>query len=157
MKKFGVLACASVAGLAAACATQPEAELDAPEPAVEQPATFAEAADERVFFAFDQSALNDMAKETLRAQAAWLNLAENADVSVTIEGNADERGTREYNLVLGRKRAEAVEDFLVALGVDPARISTVTYGEERPIDPASNEEAWAVNRNATSVLIFAGS
>ena len=88
---------------------------------------------------------------TLSEQAAWLQSY--SDVKVQIAGNCDERGTREYNLALGARRANAVKDYLVGLGVDPSRITTISYGKERPIDPRSNEEAWALNRNAHTVIV----
>ena len=86
----------------------------------------------------------------LAAQAAWLNRY--GAVQVGIEGNCDERGTREYNLALGARRASSVRDFLVSHGVNPARISTISYGKERPIDPGEGEEAWAKDRNAHTAI-----
>lgn len=109
----------------------------------------------RVFFAFDQYTLTPQAQATLSRQAAWLQ--EYPEVRVLVAGNADERGTREYNLALGARRAEAAKSFLVSLGVDRARITTVSYGKERPIDPRSTEEAWALNRNATTTIQAVGS
>jgi peptidoglycan-associated lipoprotein len=84
----------------------------------------------------------------LRQQAAWLERNPTADV--VVEGHADERGTREYNLALGARRAEAVRSYLIGLGIDPARIDTISYGEERPAVAGSNEEAWARNRRAVT-------
>ena len=81
----------------------------------------------------------------LEAQAAWLNRYR--AVRVRIEGNCDERGTREYNFALGARRAQSVRDFLVSRGVDPSRIEVISYGKERPIDPGSGEDAWSHNRN----------
>lgn len=101
---------------------------------------------EHVYFAFDRSSLDEIAQATLRRKAEWLN--DNSTAYVTVEGHCDERGTAEYNLALGDRRAQSVKNFLVDLGIDATRISTVSYGEERPIDPASNEEAWAKNRRA---------
>ncbi len=86
----------------------------------------------------------------LAAQAAWLNRY--GAVQVIIEGNCDERGTREYNLALGARRANSVKDFLVGHGVDPGRIHTISYGKERPIDPGAGEEAWAHDRNAHTAI-----
>jgi peptidoglycan-associated lipoprotein len=100
---------------------------------------------ERVFFELDQSTLTSAARATLDRQAAWLRTY--PAVRVVIEGNADERGTREYNLALGARRAAAVKDYLVSLGVAANRVETISYGKERPIDPRSTEEAWALNRN----------
>ncbi|MEM1139999.1 MAG: peptidoglycan-associated lipoprotein Pal [Pseudomonadota bacterium] len=104
----------------------------------------------RVFFGFDAFQLDSEAQETLRRQAAWLSA--NPAVGVLVSGNADERGTREYNIALGARRANAAKDFLVSLGVDPSRISTISYGEERPIALGSNEQSWALNRNATTLV-----
>jgi peptidoglycan-associated lipoprotein len=100
---------------------------------------------ERVFFDYDQFSLTANARGTLDRQAAWLKAY--PGVRVLIAGNADERGTREYNLALGARRATAVKDYLVSLGVPAGRIDTVSYGKERPIDPRASEEAWALNRN----------
>ncbi|HEV2364789.1 MAG TPA: peptidoglycan-associated lipoprotein Pal [Caulobacteraceae bacterium] len=101
---------------------------------------------DRVYFDYDKHDIRDDARPVLDAQAAWL--ARFPQVRVRVEGNCDERGTREYNFALGGRRAAAVKDYLVRHGVDPARIDTVSYGKERPIDPGDNEEAWAKNRNA---------
>ena len=110
---------------------------------------------DRVFFAFDKYNLDDAARSTLGKQAAWL--AANPSVSITIEGHADERGTREYNLALGDRRANATKDYLVALGVNPGRIKTISYGKERPVALGSNEAAWAQNRRAVTVVNGSGS
>ena len=99
---------------------------------------------EHIYFAFDSAALTSMARETLKRKAAWLN--ENGGFMVTVEGHTDERGTNEYNLALGERRAESARAYLVDLGVSASRLSTISYGEERPLDPRSNEEAWAKNR-----------
>ena len=101
---------------------------------------------ERVYFDTDQYTVRSDAQPVLAAQAQWLN--RNPNVRVIIEGNADERGTREYNLALGARRAQAVRDALISGGVAASRIETVSYGKERPIDPGSGEEAYARNRNA---------
>jgi peptidoglycan-associated lipoprotein len=109
-----------------------------------------QSAGDRVFFATDQSTLNDQARGTLDRQAGWLQ--QYPRVNVWIAGNCDERGTEEYNLALGQPRASAARDYLVAHGVARTRIETISYGKARPIDPASTPEAWAQNRNAiTSV------
>jgi len=105
---------------------------------------------DRVFFGFDQSTLSTEERTVLERQAFWLRKYPN--VSVTIEGHADERGTREYNLALGERRAAAARDYLVSLGINAGRISTISYGEERPVSVGSNEEAWAQNRVAISVV-----
>jgi len=105
---------------------------------------------DRVYFDFDQYDIRSDARPILDAQAAWLMRW--SSVRIRIEGNADERGTREYNFALGGRRAAAVRDYLVSRGVNPARIETISYGKERPIDPGSNEEAWARNRNAHTAI-----
>lgn len=105
---------------------------------------------DRVFFDYDSAVLSPLATQTLDRQAAWLQ--QYPDVSVTIEGHADERGTREYNLALGDRRANAVKNYLVALDLDPARVLTISYGEERPAEPGNDESAWAKNRRAVTVV-----
>ena len=110
-------------------------------------------AGDRVLFAVDSFDLTPEARETLRRQAAWL--ARYPAVKVIVSGNADERGTREYNLALGARRAEQARQFLVAAGVAGGRLQTISYGKERPVDPRSTEEAWAANRNAHTVLLDA--
>jgi peptidoglycan-associated lipoprotein len=106
---------------------------------------------DRVFFGLDRSDLTPEARDILERQAAWLRRY--ASVRVLVAGNCDERGTREYNLALGARRAAAARDYLVSLGVEAGRIETVSYGKERPLDPRSNEQAWAVNRNAHSQVV----
>lgn len=108
----------------------------------------------RVFFGYDQYSLTAQAQETLQRQADFLKQYPN--VRVQIAGNCDERGTREYNLALGARRAEAVRSFLVSTGVDASRLSTVSYGKERPIDPRSTEDAWSLNRNGTTSIVNVG-
>lgn len=105
---------------------------------------------ERVYFDTDEYVVRSDAQPVLAAQAQWLNRYQ--AVRVRIEGNADERGTREYNLALGARRANAVRDFLVSQGVSGARIETLSYGKERPIDGGSSEDAWAKNRNARTAI-----
>jgi peptidoglycan-associated lipoprotein len=105
---------------------------------------------DRVFFDFDSFALDDRDRTTLDAQAAWLT--RNAAVRVTIEGHADERGTREYNLALGDRRANAARDYLQSRGISPGRMQTISWGKERPANPASTEEAYAENRRAVTVV-----
>jgi len=102
-----------------------------------------------VYFAFDSSELDAAATATLDAHADWLNA--NRDVSITIEGNCDERGSREYNLALGQQRADSVRDYLVSRGVSSTRIDTVSFGEERPACTGSGEACWAQNRRADIV------
>ncbi len=108
----------------------------------------------RVYFGYDQYTLSGEARDKLLRQANWL--ANYPNLNAIIEGHADERGTREYNLALGARRAEAVRAFLVAQGVSPSRLSTVSYGKERPIDPRANEEGWARNRNGFTNLTSGG-
>ncbi len=105
----------------------------------------------RIYFGYDQFDLSAEARDVLRRQADWLGRY--PQVTAVIEGNADERGTREYNLALGARRAESVKSFLVSLGVPPIRLTTVSYGKERPIDARSTEQGWAANRNAHTNLI----
>ena len=106
---------------------------------------------ERVFFDLDSYSVRADAAPLLDAQAAWLVRYPN--VQVRIEGNADERGTREYNLALGSRRANSVREHLVSRGVAPSRISTVSFGKERPIDPGTTEEAFQQNRNARTAIV----
>ena len=105
---------------------------------------------DRGFFALDSYAISADARDTLEKQAQWLR--RNQGVRVIIEGHADERGTREYNLALAERRATAIRDYLVALGLDPNRIKTVSYGKERPVDPSSSEDAWSKNRRGVMVV-----
>ena len=105
---------------------------------------------DRVFYALDSSTLSSDAQSTLDRQSAWLGRY--PQVAVQLAGNCDERGTTEYNIALGQRRANAARDYLVARGVSSARISTISYGKDRPTALGSNEEAWSQNRNAiTSV------
>ncbi len=105
---------------------------------------------DRVFFDTDESSLSDEARATLQRQAAWMQLYPN--LTFTLEGHADERGTREYNLALGGRRANSAKDYLVSLGVDGGRLNTVSYGKERPVCLDSNENCWAQNRRAVTVV-----
>ena len=104
---------------------------------------------DRVFFATNESILTTKARDTLRKQAAWLR--ENSNVNVVIEGHADERGTREYNLALGERRANAAKDYLMTYGVSADRISVISYGKERPVDSGSNPLSWSKNRRSVTV------
>ena len=99
---------------------------------------------EDIYFDFDKSTLTPAAQDNLLRKAEWLR--ENPDATVTIEGHCDNRGTNEYNLALGDRRAESAKAFLIDLGIDPMRLTTISYGEERPVDPRRMEEAWAKNR-----------
>jgi peptidoglycan-associated lipoprotein len=105
---------------------------------------------DRVFFDFDRSNIKPEGQQTLERQATWLK--QYPSVTVTIEGHCDERGTREYNLALGNRRANAVKSALVALGIPANRIQTISYGKDRPIVVGSNEAAWAQNRVGITVI-----
>jgi peptidoglycan-associated lipoprotein len=105
---------------------------------------------EDIYFDFDSSALSPMSQEVLQRKADWMN--ENMDATVIVEGHCDERGTAAYNLALGERRADAAKEFLVNLGVSADRVTTISYGEEKPVDPGQNEEAWAKNRRAHFVV-----
>ena len=107
-------------------------------------------AGDRVFFAFDSAEISSEGQQILQRQADWLRRYPN--VSVTIEGHCDERGTREYNLALGERRATAAKNVLVAAGIPTARVSTISYGKERPIVPGSTEDAYAQNRVAITTV-----
>jgi len=111
----------------------------------------AKAGSDTVYFGTDEHALDEASRATLAAQARWL-LA-NPNVRASIEGHADERGTREYNLALGERRANSARDFLIQQGVPAARLLTVSWGKERPVAQGSNEEAWAQNRRAVTVVV----
>lgn len=110
---------------------------------------------DRIFFGYDKSSISGEAQTVLKRQAAWLK--KNSSVTVTIEGHADERGTREYNLALGERRANAVKDYVTALGVDRSRVKTISYGKERPVALGSNDAAWAQNRRGVTKVTGAGS
>ena len=116
-----------------------------------QAALIEAAGSDTILFAFDSYGLEEGARQTLGGQAEWL--ARNPGVRVSIEGHADERGTREYNLALGERRANAAKNFLAAQGVSADRMSIISYGKERPAVDGSNEEAWAKNRRAVTVVV----
>lgn len=162
MKLFAIVA---LGAFATACASTPPVQEAAPvaQPPVYQPVAqaptgpvagsvedFVQNAGDRVFYGYDRHDLTPEARETLRRQAAWL--ASYSGTRILLAGNCDERGTREYNLALGARRANAARDYLVSQGVDPSRISTVSYGKERPACRDSGEACWAVNRNATTMI-----
>ena len=105
---------------------------------------------DRVFFNYDSSDLDSDAQELLQDQVAWLK--QYSDVSVIVEGHCDERGTREYNLALGEKRAQSVKNYLISLGISSDRISTISYGKERPAVVGSNDGAWAQNRRSVTLV-----
>jgi peptidoglycan-associated lipoprotein len=164
MRYFALLAAVTAAVALASCATK-----RAPEPASSPDASsglqpqrpngpapgsaedFRVNVGDRIFFGLDRSDLTSEARATLERQAAWLRRYSSAQLLVA--GNCDERGTREYNVALGARRAAAARDYLISLGVAGDRIDTVSYGKERPLDPRSNEEAWAVNRNAHANVV----
>ena len=104
---------------------------------------------DRVFFATNESILTTASRETLRAQAAWMR--KNPGINVVLEGHADERGTREYNLALGERRANAAKDYLMTYGISSDRITVLSYGKERPVDSGSNPLAWSKNRRSVTV------
>ena len=104
---------------------------------------------DRVFFATNKSTLTTASRDTLRAQAAWMR--KKKDLTFTIEGHADERGTREYNLALGERRANAAKDYLMTYGISGSRLSVISYGKERPVNSGSDPLAWSQNRRAVTV------
>ena len=106
---------------------------------------------DRVFFATNESVLTTASRETLRKQAAWLR--KNSKVTIVLEGHADERGTREYNLALGERRANAAKDYLMTYGISGKRISVISYGKEKPVNPASTSLAWSQNRRSVTVKV----
>ena len=104
---------------------------------------------DRVFFATNESILTTASRDTLRKQAAWMR--KNSDLTFVIEGHADERGTREYNLALGERRANAAKDYLMTYGVAGNRLQVISYGKERPVDSGSNPLSWSKNRRSVTV------
>ena len=104
---------------------------------------------DRVFFATNESVLTTRSRDTLRKQAAWLR--KNSEINVVLEGHADERGTREYNLALGERRANASKDYLMTYGVSSDRIQVISYGKEKPVDSGSNPLSWSKNRRSVTV------
>ena len=104
---------------------------------------------DRVFFATNKSTLTTASRDTLRKQAAWMR--KNKDISVTVEGHADERGTREYNLALGERRANTVKDYLMTYGISGSRVAVISYGKERPVNSGSSPLAWSQNRRSVTV------
>ena len=105
---------------------------------------------DRVFFATNKSTLTTASRDTLRKQAAWMR-KKGKNLTFTIEGHADERGTREYNLALGERRANAVKDYLMTYGISGSRLSVISYGKERPVNSGSNPLAWSQNRRSVTV------
>jgi len=104
---------------------------------------------DRVFFATNKSTLTTASRDTLRKQAAWMR--KKKDLTFSIEGHADERGTREYNLALGERRANAVKDYLMTYGISGSRLSVISYGKERPVNSGSTPLAWSQNRRSVTV------
>ena len=104
---------------------------------------------DRVFFATNKSTLTTASRDTLRKQAAWMR--KKKDLKFSIEGHADERGTREYNLALGERRANSAKDYLMTYGISSDRITVISYGKERPVDSGSNPLAWSKNRRSVTV------
>ena len=149
-KKFLVILLAGVA--LSACATQSkksgkmQGDVYTGSDTVEYLATGVK---DRVFFATNKSTLTTASRDTLRKQAAWMR--KKSKLKFTIEGHADERGTREYNLALGERRANAAKDYLMTYGISSDRISVLSYGKERPVDSGSNPLAWSKNRRSVTV------
>ena len=151
LKKILLVAFASLA--LTACATQKKAETGliqgdvyAGTDTVEYLAT---GVPDRVFYATNKSILTTAARDTLRKQAAWMR--KKSDLTFSIEGHADERGTREYNLALGERRANAAKDYLMTYGISGNRLSVISYGKERPINSGSSPLAWSQNRRSVTV------
>ena len=124
---------------------EPTIDPDAPVPGSAADFAYQTGGEPRIYFGYDSYTLDADARAALTRQAQWLQTYSN--VNAIVEGNADERGTREYNLALGARRADTVKAFLVSQGVNPSRLTTVSYGKERPIDGRSNEAGWSRNRN----------
>jgi peptidoglycan-associated lipoprotein len=155
--KSKILISMAVAGLTlAGCASTTEPASTSTSTAVSSASTSSSAqylvqnVGDRVFFQTDQSNLDGSARATLRNQAQWLS--QNNSVNLVIEGHADERGTREYNLALGARRANAVRDFLISEGVNGSRLQTISYGKERPVSLCSEEACWSKNRRAVATI-----
>ena len=167
-----LLAGAALIGLAACSKTPKPADLPPPPPTQSQPTPpappppsndssgpragsradmIAQAGSDTVHFATDSSDVDSEGQGTLTAQAAWLK--KNPSVRVTVEGHCDERGTREYNLALGERRANSAKNFLVNAGVDAGRVTVISYGKEHPVATGSDEGAWAQNRRAVTVVM----
>ena len=138
--------------LISACSTAKKASIDTVDDVYTGTETvkyLAKGVPDRVFFATNKSKLTTASRDTLRKQATWMR--KNKSVTITVEGHADERGTREYNLALGERRANAAKDYLMTYGVSGKRISVISYGKERPVNPANSPLAWSQNRRAVTV------
>ncbi|MBT4879463.1 MAG: peptidoglycan-associated lipoprotein Pal [Alphaproteobacteria bacterium] len=156
LKKIASVSLLAVAIAACGSDDEDRGEWDAPYMAFEEEvlpgsqADFAIEAGDRAFYAFDMYNLNAESQETIERQAEWLKAYD--DVDLSISGHCDERGTQEYNLALGQRRADSHKNYLVALGIDPRRIETISYGKERPIVEGSTEAAYAQNRTTIITL-----
>lgn len=149
MKKLLSLFCAIIA--LSGCSSLSESSLfGGSECETKMARDFMEHAEDRIFFAFDSSAISPDSAEILDSQVKWLKKHQN--VNVVVQGYCDERGTREYNLALGERRANAAKQYLVSQGIAADRISTISYGKERPAVLGNNEAAWAQNRRAVTVI-----
>ena len=142
--------------LLSACATQKAAKIDSQIQGDVYTGTdtveyLADGVPDRVFFATNESVLTTASRDTLRKQAAWLR--KNSDITIVLEGHADERGTREYNLALGERRANAVKDYLMTYGISGKRISVISYGKEKPVNTESSPLAWSQNRRSVTVKV----
>ncbi len=150
MNLFKTLAVGATLALLAACSTtSSNTDNEATNASQSQIDELENRVGDRVFFEFDSSAVTAEAQEILKKQAAFM--AQNPDLKFAIEGHCDERGTREYNLALGERRANAVKQHLVSLGVDASRLSTVSFGKERPAVVGTNDWAWSQNRRGVTV------
>jgi len=153
-----MIAVAAAFLMLAACSSTPETPAGGPGPGGLGASRFgpgsqqdlAATAGDRIFFSFDSAEITPESRQILQRQSEWLKRY--ANVSVTVEGHCDERGTREYNLALGERRAQAAKNVLVALGIPAARLSTISYGKERPAVPGSSEDAYAQNRRAVTTV-----
>jgi peptidoglycan-associated lipoprotein len=169
MMKFSGPALSAVAALAllAACTTKPQATNEAAPPMAPPPQSTTQSSiipgsaedlrvnvGDTVHFEYNKSDIMDQDRGTLQRQAAWLQ--KYPQVRVTIQGNCDPRGTREYNLGLGARRATAVKEYLVSLGVSSARVDTISYGKERPVCTESSEDCWAQDRRGVTVISSGG-
>lgn len=165
IRRSAILATASLALALAACAKKAPEQLP-PAPVDQNTATppppagpvagsqedfIASVIADTIHFDTDQSSVRDQDKQILQSQAQWL--AKYPNKRITIEGHADERGTRDYNLALGERRANEAKNYLASLGVDPSRMSTISYGKERPIALGSDEASWAQNRRSVTITV----
>ena len=162
MKLFRVAALVAAVALAGCAQDEPAVDANAGtgagagagmipgQPAPNTIEYFNQVVGDRVFFGTDEYTLDGAAQDTLRRQAEWLQA--NPATSLTVEGHADERGTRQYNLALGARRANSVREYLMAQGVQPARLKAITYGKERPVALCSDESCWSQNRRGVSVV-----